>query len=228
MKKNEEITITPKRVLIFFLTIVSFLIFMNIIDIIYTKVLGHAMFFRNKWNLDMEKNFPAYYSSLAMMFASFLLVVVSSIKKYEKKEFFYWVGLAMIFFYLALDELLHIHEKLTPIAQKMFHSTSLVVGWWVPMGIILLPLALLYLKFVFNLPKITRNLFIISGSIYVSGAVIMEIIGYKIMKLYGRGLMYSISYTIEESLEMLGIVLFIYALVSYINLYWKSITIKLE
>ena len=228
MKENVVVSITPKKVLLFFLAIVSFLVFMNIMDIVYTKILGHEMFFNNKWNLDQEKNFPAMYSSLAMIFSSFLLLVISGIKKEKRKEQFYWIGLAIVFFYLAMDEFLHIHENLTPIAQKFFHSNSVAVGWWVPMGVILFPFALLYLKFVWNLPDRIKKLFIVSGTVFVSGAVVMEIIGYKIMKLYGRGLAYSVSYTIEETLEMLGIVLFIYALVSYINLYWKSIIIKLE
>lgn len=222
-----EIKLTAQKILRIFLTIVFFLLVMNIIDIIYTHYLDHDMFFRNKWTFDGERNFPAYYSSFTLLFSSLLLFIIALSKKNQHNEYFYWLGLSAIFLYLSLDELLRIHENLSPLAEK-FLSESPYIGWWVPVGIILLPLSLIYLRFVFNLQKRTRYLFIISGLIFILGAVGFEILGSIALETNGRDITYAILYTIEELLEMLGIVIFIYALVSYMSKYLKSITIAIK
>ncbi len=226
MNENIIIKLTPKKILRFFLSIVLFLLVMNIIDIIYTHYLGYEMFFRNKWKLDAEKNFPAYYSSLAILLASLLLLIIALTKK-DGRNIYYWFGLSAVFLYLSFDEMFRIHERLTPLAKELF-PTSDFIGWWVPVGIILLPLSLIYLRFVFNLPKRTRNLFVVSGLIFILGAVGFEILGDKALEANGRDITYAVLYTIEELLEMLGIAIFIYAIVDYMGEYIKSFTIAIK
>ena len=76
-------------------------------------------------------------------------------------------------------------------------------------------------KFISNLPKRTLILFILSGLTYVIGVIGIEMISSNIasdlMEHSVYNLTYSILYTIEESLEMLGIIIFIYTLLNYIS-----------
>ncbi len=227
MNKEIIINLTAEKILRFFLAIIFFLLVMNIIDIIYVHYLGHKTFFHYKWIFDGEKNFPAYYSSLAILLASLLLFIIALTKKDGRKNYFYWLGLSFVFLYLSFDELFRIHERLTPLAKEFFPASDLI-GWWVPVGIILLPLSLIYLRFIFNLPKRTRNLFVVSGLIFILGAVGFEILGGKALDANGRDITYAVLYTIEELLEMLGIVIFIYALVDYMGEYIKSFTIAIK
>ena len=60
-------------------------------------------------------------------------------------------------------------------------------------------------------------MFLISGSIFVLGAIGFELLGGRQADLYGtNNVLYSIITTSEELLEMLGIAIFIYTLLTYI------------
>ena len=78
-------------------------------------------------------------------------------------------------------------------------------------------IGLAYLKFVWALPKRTRLHFIMAGVIFLTGALGIEMLGAREADIYGYyTVIYSFLYSLEEMLEMLGIVLFIYALLSYL------------
>lgn len=67
----------------------------------------------------------------------------------------------------------------------------------------------------------------LSGAIFVTGAVGFEFFGGNHVKLYGEeNFIFSLFYTCEEFLEMLGIALFIYTLLSYIPTQLGSLTIS--
>jgi len=84
-----------------------------------------------------------------------------------------------------------------------------------------------------TLPKKTLKFFIIAGVVFLTGAVGLELIGGRVEELYGipvektfdnsANVLFKFLYTCEEFLEMLGIIIFIYALTSY-----KKFTIKIE
>ncbi len=78
--------------------------------------------------------------------------------------------------------------------------------------------ALAYLKFLLNLPPRIRDLFIIAGLTYVSGALLIEAISADQWYLNdGTSLLYSSIGSLEELCEMLGGVVFIYALLLHIE-----------
>jgi hypothetical protein len=62
-------------------------------------------------------------------------------------------------------------------------------------------------------------MFVAAAALYIGGALGMEMVGGYIASTTGKNLSYVIGLTIEESLEMLGIVVFIHALMSYIKTY---------
>ncbi len=60
-------------------------------------------------------------------------------------------------------------------------------------------------------------LFVVSGVTFVSGALGVEMFGARHAEVYGKGtLFFAFISTCEEFLEMLGIVIFIYTLLTYI------------
>ena len=55
----------------------------------------------------------------------------------------------------------------------------------------------------------------------------MEMVGGYYLTFYGKhNITYAILMTIEEFLEMLGIVVFIYALLSYMSSYMKGVSLR--
>jgi hypothetical protein len=69
-----------------------------------------------------------------------------------------------------------------------------------------------------DLPFNFRIIFIFSGIVYLSGTVGMEIIDGLYANAYGdQNLFYFLLTTLEETLEIVGIMFFLYSLMSYIN-----------
>lgn len=75
-----------------------------------------------------------------------------------------------------------------------------------------------YVRFVFALPKKIRFMFLLSGVIFVAGAIEDEFVGGYWYESYGvANLTYAVITMFEESFEMIGVVIFIYALLSYLG-----------
>jgi hypothetical protein len=76
------------------------------------------------------------------------------------------------------------------------------------------------------LPKRILQLFILAGVVFVSGAVGMEMIGGMHSEVNGEdNVTYAMMYSFEEFLEMSGAVVFMYALISYIQMKFKTLQI---
>ena len=101
---------------------------------------------------------------------------------------------------------------------------------WVPFGaIFVLIVALAYLRFLAALPVKTKYLFLIAGTLYVGGALGIEILGGRHTYLYGReNFVYAMFVACEEGLEMLGVVVFIYALLSHLGSTMNGLQILVE
>jgi hypothetical protein len=170
------------------------------------------------FNLGGERNIPALYSSVILLFCSILLLAIADTHAKIDRHYFYWAGLAAVFLFLSLDEGVMVHESLSKPIEKMLQPLGVsFIGWIIAYGVATVIFALVYAKFLLTLPARTRFLFVVAGSIYVMGALGMEVIGahyYKLagLKLDGAVIICSI---IEEALEMTGIVIFIYGLTSH-------------
>ncbi|MGH3090646.1 MAG: hypothetical protein ACRDSJ_25485, partial [Rubrobacteraceae bacterium] len=136
-----------------------------------------------------------------------------------------WGLLSVIFVYLSSDEMLRLHERMSggllqPALEVLGYEPSGIFRY--PWIIVYVPLTLVfvlaYLRFWLDLPSKIRTLFFVSGSLFVWGAVGAEMINGLLHDLYGQGgLLYAAMTHLEEFLEMIGIVVFVYALLSYIG-----------
>jgi hypothetical protein len=152
---------------------------------------------------------------------SFVLLIIAHFKKvFGHRYLGHWIGLSLIFFFLAMDEGFSFHELLViPLHDALHIHGGLLTFTWVIVGAIFVILFLLsYLQFTFKLPAKTRRLFITAFALYVGAAVGLEMIGGDVADLFGfDSLPYLIQTTIEESTEMLGAAVFLYALLSYLR-----------
>ena len=182
------------------------------------------------FRLDEEINIPTLYSSLSLAFCSILLGIISYMKKIVNSQYQnYWKILSLIFLYLAVDEMCSIHEMLSAI-RPLLNAGGLFYFTWVVPGLIFVAIFVaVFWRFIQSLPRKTKNLFLIAGAIYVGGAIGIEMIGGYHSEAYGEdNLLYSVITTIEESMEMFGIVVFIYALLSYITSQLKTINFQVS
>ena len=227
-----NLKINPKKTRDTLFLIIGTLFLLNwfsIIARIYFDSFGFP-FITQLFDFNNEKNIPTLYSSTALIFSGILLFVISKIQKDKDEHSFLWSLLGIVFIFLAIDETASIHESLAEPFNSKFQTTGLLYyAWVIPYGIVLLFFIVGYLKFLFNLPKKIMKLFIISGSIFVMGAVGFEMISGAVAELHkGAGLLYAIFYTIEEFLEMSGIALFIYTLLTYISIKDEDFTVSID
>ncbi|MEG4275839.1 MULTISPECIES: hypothetical protein [unclassified Microcoleus] len=186
-------------------------------------------FLASGFNVDHEGNIPTFYSFLTLLFSSLLLGAIAHAKNLDSCRYKnHWKILSFIFLYLSLDEVSQWHEKLVNPMRSLINATGLLYfSWVVPMGFLVAIFLLSYSKFLFHLPVYTRKLFVAAGALYIGGAIGMEMLaGYIVYTTGGSSetLSYVIVTTIEELLEMLGIVVFVHALISYINTYLGGVS----
>ncbi len=173
------------------------------------------------FSVNAEKTIPTWYATLLLFGAAVLLALITIIKFQQKEPFkFHWLGLAVVFLYLSMDEGAAIHEIFSDPIQETLNPTGFFsFGWYILFAPLVVIFVLVYLRFLLQLPGKFRNLFVLSGAIYVGGAVFIEAISANRWYLDG-GLTfaYLAIATVEELMEMWGIILFIYALL----LYWAT------
>lgn len=176
-----------------------------------------------------EGNIPTLYSSFALIVASILFSIIAFAHKRIHTSYLSWAGLAIIFLFLSIDEMASIHERFSaPVRESLNVSGLLYYSWVIPYGVALIVFVIVYLKFLADLPKNIMILFVVSGAIFVLGAVGFELLGGRQYELHGdNNLLYAFFYTCEEFLEMFGIVILIYTLLSYIVSQFKYLTITI-
>jgi hypothetical protein len=181
--------------------------------------------------MERELSVPTYISTIALFACSVLLAMIAVVtRSKEKRESWYWSGLAIIFLYLSLDEVIKFHEKMSsPVREALNTSGFLELAWVIPYGIFVVVFFLVYLRFILKLPRQTRNQFMLAGIAYVAGAIGFELLSGNQLALYGeRNFGFIALVTIEESLEIGGTLFFLYALVSYISTTMKGLRISVE
>lgn len=214
-----EITPSPKRIAKFISFSILGLMFANCLMEISRRLLGYYPIGYRLINLDAERNLPTWYSSCLLLFCAGLLAIIAHIKHKNLVPYrYHWSFLSIIFLGLSLDETAAIHDVAVKPLRATFNLTGVLYYSWVIPGILVVTLlGLAYLKFLKSLPKQIQRLFFLSAFIYVLGALGMEMIAGVITETLGsESLLYRIEAITEEFLELTGVNLFIYTLLTYL------------
>ena len=214
-----EIQLRPRGVSQFLVSILVLLTIAHGIAMIARYYFGFETLkgFVPMFNLSAEKNFPTLVSTIYLVSCGCLLVIIAAAHKRRGEPFILWAFLGLIFFLLGLDEFTSIHERVGVILRPENVPVLFSVFWVVPYGLLVLVLGVMYLKFLFRLPLRFRKLFILSGALYVFGALILELPFAYLYLEYGAGNIFiAILSTFEEVFEICGVSLFIYSLLSYL------------
>ena len=174
--------------------------------------------FIDLFSVNAEQTIPTWYATVQLFVSAGLLAVITAVKTQNRDPYGrYWAGLSLIFLYLSIDEGAVIHEIFSDALEVVYTPSGYLTFPWlivfVPLVIII---GLLYLRFLVHLPARIRNLFILAGLCYIGGAVVVEAISANRYAADGGVTFpYLAIATVEELLEMWGVALFIYALLSY-------------
>ena len=181
-------------------------------------------------SVDKEMSLPTFYSVYAIQACALLLGAIAYLVEVRRERYLrHWQMLSLTFFYLSFDEALSLHEKaIKPIGDFFDTSGVLHYAWVIPAAVLVAVFFLAYLKFLLALPAKIRSLFVIGGGVFVLGALGMEMVGgqFVMMGLYNSYL-YTLLVNCEEFLEMLGILIFMYALLTFLRMKLSSVEISL-
>ncbi len=215
-----HLSLSPKVIFKINIYLILFLLFATALTTLAKAYINHNSVSALAWwfNFDTEKNIPSIYSAMSLFITSALLYWIAYARRKMLFPFLQWSLLSFIFLVLSMDELLSLHEELiSPVRNTLNTTGFLHYAWVIPYGIALVIFIAAYTSFLFKLPKNIMRLFIISGILFVVGAIGFEMLGgqYDYLHKTRDSAFYWIISTSEELLEMLGIATFIYALLSY-------------
>ena len=227
------IQITPAKIAILLAGIALFIILTSVmLDVIEELTWGQKFWgFRVKFDLDQEANVPTYFSSLILLISAALFTVIGMLKTSNHGAFAaHWKGMGLIFFLLSVDETGVLHEKFIDIFQLYFKPTGIFFFGWVVLAIPLVILtAFAYLRFFFHLPKKYKIFIFTSIFLYLAGAVGMEMMGGWYAENYGENRpLYNVITTVEEILEIIGILTLIYTLLLYISQNFQELKLRIS
>ncbi len=228
-KSDESITISVSLIYRFTMAVSIALILANLIGLISRFYLGHEYVFGfiPKFDLDVEGNVPTWFSTFLLLLSSLLLGIIALFKNKNKDSYSRrWAILAFLFLCLSIDEASGLHELLIDPLNETFDFSGIFYLSWIIVGLVVILLLLFfYWRFFFRLPKRTRKSILLAATIYLSGAIGLEMVGgYCAYHYKHLALLYCIITTIEESLEMVGLVLLSKALLEYLYSYLPTIS----
>ena len=212
MKTPVRYRLPPGRVALILALIAALLAVVHIVamQIIFNDDLGLA----DRWgleywhlsifDLDEEASFGTWFSAVILLIAGRLLLAQARVLRSETDpSHLWWLILGIGFHVLSLDEVVGMHELLNTLMED---TPWTVVGFWI-VGIV----GLSYLPFLWRYRWRAAGLFLLGGVIYAGGAVGVEHwTGADVNSLH-----YNMWTTLEEGMEMAGVIVFIYALLDY-------------
>lgn len=179
-----------------------------------------------------DSSVPTWFASFLLFISTLLLAFITLVKKkYGGSYVNHWGFLSLLLFYISVDEVATIRETVSNAVKPMVSVTGFFYYIWVIVAIpFIILVALAYAKFFTHLPKKVRTLLAMGGGGYVLGAIGLEMFAAALHSTQGtQNLLYHLATTLEEFLEMAGVILVIYSLLLYIrseNI--QSIQVSLE
>lgn len=171
------------------------------------------------FDLNKEANIPTWYSVVQLFAVAMFLALTAKLERARRSSAIAWWGLAAIFVYMSLDEATDMHGFWRAGMESFVipGTNNAHFAWVIPGSLVVLFVAAIYLRWVVALPKRTRFLFILAGLVFVTGALVLETVGAFVADDSFRNTTYLIVSTAEEVLEMLGILIMLYAVLSHLE-----------
>lgn len=182
--------------------------------------------------VDYERNLPAFFSMCLLFLASMTLLVITVQQRQRKRPHVWkWGTLCAGMLFMSYDEGFQVHENWTTPMREVLGGDEWGIwhfAWVIPGMAVVAVLGLFFLKFLIWLPKETRNRFLLAGTLFVVGACFVDIAGgYYTAQCSMEHWNYSLLATLEEGMEMAGIITFIGACLQYARTHFGDLRIRL-
>lgn len=182
-------------------------------------------------DFDREGNIPSWYNAILFVIAAWASWINS---KYaaalDPRQARHWFVISIVLIVLSVDELAALHELLSAFKSL---QTAVNFGWIVILGPLAALLGLWFIPFLLRVPRTISVYLLAAGIVYLTGAVALEVVGGQIVEgivhvprsemspeqwaQIARNRTYLLEVAFEESCEQCGLILYIYASLSYLS-----------
>jgi hypothetical protein len=175
---------------------------------------------------DIQQSLANWFEPILLSIVALLLVAISALARQEHDPHWSrWMALAVVFLALSVDESANLHETVFSPLRDEFGGDRVLL-WMSPALVTVALLGLYFRPLAFGLPRRHAVQFIGCGTLFVGGAVGVEMVSQVLAHRYGTASFeYVLAALIEESLEIIGAVLFFLALVAYMRERWRIVSV---
>jgi hypothetical protein len=206
-----DFALEPRRVGLWLAGFALGLAFCHIVTVVWHYEYSELPWaFRGLFDLDEEESFGTWFSSGLLLLAglSSMLCARRAGQTGQAMRLQWWC-LGFGFVLLSVDEVAGMHESVNSVTE---------MSWAIPGGILAVVIGLAYLPFLFRLPRPIAVLFLVAGTIYVGGAVGVELATEGYLERDELDTVeYNLTTALEEWMEMTGVVLFLYAVLRHLS-----------
>lgn len=168
--------------------------------------------------LDGEKNFGSWFAILLLATGGLLAGTTGwqTVVRHRTLALG-WALLGLVMLAMSAEELLALHESTVAVLRSRLDASGFLTFTWVILGI---PLAALVFAggwpMLRRLPAAIKSQMIMAAAIFVLGSIGLEMIGGKLTSIgLGKSMAYALSTGIEESLELLAVLVGIDAILRF-------------
>lgn len=220
---------TKAGALLKLLTIVSLSLFVLHVGLKYISVViyneKHGFFFElaNRFDMNDETSVPQWFTHILFLAIAVLAGLAARMSK-DKHERRIWTVVAVFGLILSIDDVATLHE----FALQSIHNTffldmapsMLRNAWLIILPFVMVLVGWLAFSMWRKLPKSTTLLFVLSGFIYLVGAVGVDTLANTIPNrdFFNQGLLAAI----EGVLQMIGSSLAVYVVFEYLDSHHKD------
>ena len=219
IEKRTRITLNSRNIVILLSTITILLVVAHLVTIAMPYIFegfehGLVRLLFSLFFLDGEGNVPAIFSTWLFLLNAVIFLIVWKAACLSGDSHKIWLFLSSVFVFLAFDESISIHERLiNPLRQALGATGIFYYAWIIPYGIGVGLVSIFAIPVFWRMQKRIRFWFGLSAATYLVATIGLEMISgkYLVMMNEQKDIVWIFMVTLEESLEMVGLIILVYA-----------------
>ena len=184
-----------------------------------------------QFDLNGEGNVAAWFASFLLLSCALLTLALASHYRGMRAPLAHrWVGLSAIFGLMAIDETAQLHDMLTgPLRRGLEIDFGIFYfAWLLPAVGFLAVCAWYFAPVALSLPGAIYRRLILAFGVYLGGAIVVEMISGFAVESGRQSTPYLLVLTIEETCEIVGLLLVVGALFTMLRMVQPQTTIALS
>ncbi|HYF96808.1 MAG TPA: hypothetical protein VD947_02080 [Patescibacteria group bacterium] len=218
IKRSVAIRILWVLLSVTFIITATHLLFQYLNLAVFYQQVGQFYELSNRFDFDDESSVPTWFSQLLFLAIGVSALFAAYLQK-DKAPRRLWSIIAGIGLVFSLDEISGLHERvLQSIHVLLFQDagpTKLANAWWVVLPFVLIICGWLIWQIARLLPTRTLFIFVLSGFVFLSGAVLIDL--FTSVASRETFLNQGVYVAIEETLELIGTIIALYAILDYLE-----------